>query len=78
MTFLDPKDILAAFKYRRATREYDPARKISAEDFDFILELGRLSPSSVGSEPWTFLVIQNKALREALKPVAWGMAAQVD
>lgn len=78
MTFLAPKDILAAFEYRRATREYDPTRTISAADFDFILELGRLSPSSVGSEPWKFLVIQNKALREALKSVAWGMTAQVD
>ena len=64
--------------FRCATRYYDPARKISQEDFDYILELGRLSPSSVGSEPWQFLVIQNPELRQALKPVSWGMATQLD
>ncbi|MBN6062763.1 NAD(P)H-dependent oxidoreductase [Aggregatibacter actinomycetemcomitans] len=72
------QQVLDAFHFRCATRYYDPVRKISKEDFDYILELGRLSPSSVGSEPWQFLVIQNPALRQALKPVSWGMASQLD
>ncbi|WP_233113159.1 NAD(P)H-dependent oxidoreductase [Aggregatibacter actinomycetemcomitans] len=72
------QQVLDAFHFRCATRYYDPARKISKEDFDYILELGRLSPSSVGSEPWQFLVIQNPELRQALKPVSWGMATQLD
>ncbi|WP_233139494.1 NAD(P)H-dependent oxidoreductase [Aggregatibacter actinomycetemcomitans] len=72
------QQVLDAFHFRCATRYYDPARKISKEDFDYILELGRLSPSSVGSEPWQFLVIQNPELRQTLKPVSWGMATQLD
>ncbi|MBN6067907.1 NAD(P)H-dependent oxidoreductase [Aggregatibacter actinomycetemcomitans] len=72
------QQVLDAFHFRCATRYYDPVRKISKEDFDYILELGRLSPSSVGSEPWQFLVIQNPELRQALKPVSWGMATQLD
>ncbi|WP_233115237.1 NAD(P)H-dependent oxidoreductase [Aggregatibacter actinomycetemcomitans] len=72
------QQVLDAFHFRCATRYYDPARKISKEDFDYILELGRLSPSSVGSEPCQFLVIQNPELRQALKPVGWGMATQLD
>lgn len=72
------EQVLNGFHYRASTRSYDPTRKISDEDFNYILELGRLSPSSVGSEPWQFLVIQNKALREKLKPVSWGMATQID
>jgi len=72
------QQVLDAFHFRCATRYYDPTRKISQEDFDYILELGRLSPSSVGSEPWQFLVIQNSELRQALKPVSWGMATQLD
>ena len=72
------QQVLDAFHFRCATRYYNPARKISQEDFDYILELGRLSPSSVGSEPWQFLVIQNPELRQALKPVSWGMATQLD
>ena len=72
------QQVLDAFHFRSACRAYDPSKKISEEDFNYILELGRLSPSSVGSEPWTFLVIQNPELRQKLKPVAWGMASQLD
>lgn len=72
------EQVLDAFKFRSACRYYDPERKISDEDFDYLLELARLSPSSVGSEPWKFLVVQNHELREQLKPVSWGMARQLD
>ena len=37
-----------------------------------------MSPSSVGTEPWKFLVIQDPELREKLKPIAWGMAGALD
>ena len=76
--FATKQQVLDAFHFRCATRYYDPERKISQEDFDYILELGRLSTSSVGSEPWQFLVVQNPELRQALKPVSWGMATQLD
>lgn len=74
---LTRQQALDIFRRRVSTRYYDPARKISAEDFAAILDFGRLSPSSVGSEPWKFLVIQNQELREKIKPVAWGMQATI-
>lgn len=52
MQFFNKDDVLNAFHYRVSTRSYDGDKKIPAEDFNYILELGRLSPSSVGSEPW--------------------------
>jgi nitroreductase len=66
------QDILAAFNYRHACKEFDPARKIDPADFEFILETARLSPSSFGHEPWQIVVIQDMALREKLLPVTWG------
>lgn len=36
--------IVDAFHFRHATKEFDPAKKISDEDFNTILETGRLSP----------------------------------
>ena len=78
MTVLDREQVLSAFKNRKSCRHYDAARKISAEDFQFILELGRLSPSSVGSEPWQFVVVQNPEIRQAVKPFSWGMADALD
>lgn len=78
MSTISKEQVLEGFRRRAATRAYDPAKKISHEDFDYILELARLSPSSVGSEPWQFAVIQNPELRAKLKPVSWGMATQVE
>lgn len=75
---ISKEQVLEAFHFRSAVRHYDPTKKISEEDFAYILELGRLSPSSVGSEPWKFLVVQNPEVREKLKPVSWGMKTQLD
>ncbi|PEO42638.1 NAD(P)H-dependent oxidoreductase, partial [Bacillus pseudomycoides] len=52
-------------------------KKVSDEDFHFILETGRLSPSSFGFEPWKFVVIQNQDIRNKLLPVAWGAQKQL-
>lgn len=72
------EDILNAFKYRHATKEFDASRKVSDEDMDFILQTAHLSPSSFGFEPWHFVVVQDKELRELLKPVAWGAPLKLD
>lgn len=74
---LTREQALEIFKRRVSVRYYDPARKISAEDFAAILDFGRLSPSSVGCEPWQFVIVQNAALREKIKPFAWGMQASI-
>ncbi|MGE6754048.1 NAD(P)H-dependent oxidoreductase [Rossellomorea sp. NPDC071047] len=66
------QDILDAYHFRHATKEFDPNKKVSDEDFQFIMETGRLSPSSFGFEPWRFVVIQNPELREKIKNTAWG------
>ncbi|MFZ7155795.1 NAD(P)H-dependent oxidoreductase [Avibacterium avium] len=78
MSVFSKDQVLDRFRFRAATHYYDPNKKVSREDFNYILELARLSPSSVGSEPWHFVVIQNPELREKLKPVSWGMATQLD
>ncbi|MEW9052461.1 MAG: NAD(P)H-dependent oxidoreductase [Neobacillus sp.] len=71
------QEILDAFHFRHATKVFDPTKKISDEDFTFILETGRLSPSSVGYEPWKFLVVQNQEFREKLREVSWGAQGQL-
>ena len=71
------EQIINAYKFRQAIKEFQTDRKISEEDFNFILETGRLSPSSFGWEPWKFLVIQNMELREKLKEYSWGAQKQL-
>lgn len=54
MIQLTREQLIELFNRRSSTRYYDPNKKISNEDFQTILECARLSPSSVGSEPWNF------------------------
>lgn len=49
------KLIQERFAYKAFTDEI-----IKKEDLDFILESGRLSPSSCGFEPWRFVVVSKK------------------
>lgn len=63
--------------FRHACKEFDPAKKISDDDFDSILQAGRLSPTSFGIEPWKFLVIQNEEIREKIKNNSWGAKKQL-
>lgn len=69
---ISKEEVLSAFRFRHACKQFDPEKKIGDDDFKFILETGRLSPSSFGLEPWRFIVIQNLALRARLKEVTWG------
>ncbi|MFK5985288.1 MAG: NAD(P)H-dependent oxidoreductase [Pseudomonadota bacterium] len=69
---IEKASIINAYNFRHACKIFDTNKKISDENFSFILETGRLSPSSFGFEPWKFLVVQNKGLRDKLKSVAWG------
>lgn len=72
------EEILEAFNYRHATKVFDTNKKVSDDDFNFILETARLSPSSFGFEPWKFIVVQDTELRELLKPVSWGATEKLD
>ncbi|EHI97359.1 nitroreductase [Clostridium sp. DL-VIII] len=66
------QELINVFNFRHACKKFDSEKIIPKEDFDTILEAGHLSPSSFGFEPWKFLVVQDKKLREKLYPVSWG------
>ena len=70
------KDILEAYRWRQATKVFDADKKVKEEDFDFILETGRLSPSSFGFEPWQFVVVRREDLLQKIKDHAWGAQGQ--
>ncbi|CAM3581040.1 NAD(P)H-dependent oxidoreductase [Paenibacillus lupini] len=71
-TEIRKKELMSTFNFRHATKEFDPTKKIPEEDFKFILEAGRLSPSSGGNEPWKFLIIQSADFRKELAPLVTG------
>ncbi len=68
---MDKKQLfLDAMNFRHACKLFD-GKKIPEKDLEFILEAGRLSPSSFGLEQWKFVVVQNQALKEAIEKVSW-------
>lgn len=68
---------LDAMHFRHACKEFDLKKKISEDEFATILEIGRLSPSSFGFEPWQFIVVQNEGLRNKIKEFTWGGQGQL-
>ncbi len=62
---------MEAMDFRHACKVFDESKKISDEDINYILEIGRKSPSSFGMEAWKFLVITNEKLKAKLRPACW-------
>lgn len=69
--------IQQALHFRTAVRVYKE-EKISDEDLALILDAAWLSPSSVGLEGWRFVVLDNKPIKEEIKPFAWGAQYQLE
>ncbi len=51
--------VIEFFNHINLCSEFDNDRQVSESDMRTILEVGRLSPSSFGLEPWQFLVIKS-------------------
>lgn len=69
--------ISGAMKFRFDCQSFDVNEKISKEDIETILEVAYLSPSSFGFEPWKFLVLQNKKIREEITEFVHGARSQI-
>ena len=61
-------DILELIKTRRSVRKYK-SEPVSDEDLERILEAGIWAPSAGNSQPWKFIVIRSKEVKEALSQV---------
>ncbi len=70
-------EVIDILNFRHACKEFDPNKKISPEDLEVIIEGGRLAPSSIGIEPWHFVVIENKELKDELSKVCFGGKVQI-
>lgn len=70
--------ILAALHWRYATKKFDPVRKLAQEEWQKLEQALVLSPSSYGMQPYHFVVITDAALREQLKPAAYGQSQITD
>ena len=67
-----PSTLVESLHWRYATKTFDSARTIPAETWKALEEALILSPSSFGLQPWKFIVITDKTVREKLLPHSWG------
>ena len=59
-------DLLNISKSRYTTKAYDPSRKIPREQFAQLLEILRLTPSSINIQPWHFFIADNLNAKERI------------
>jgi nitroreductase len=73
-----PDHLLEALQWRYATKQFAPERIISEQLWSTLEQTLVLTPSSYGLQPWKFLVIQDQALRQELRPHSWNQAQITD
>ncbi|HEY1763850.1 MAG TPA: NAD(P)H-dependent oxidoreductase [Opitutaceae bacterium] len=78
MAHLAPHDLLAALRWRYSVKQFDPERKIPAEIWTSLEEALVLSPSSMGLQPWRFVVVQEAGLRKRLAEASWDQRQPLD
>lgn len=57
---------------RRSTRHFDANARISRDELLRLLNCACRAPSRNNAQPWRFVVINDKSLREKLLPIAYG------
>lgn len=58
--------ITETIRARRSIRKYQPNVKIPAEHIRQMLEAAMCAPSAINSRPWTFVVVENEAIRKTM------------
>jgi nitroreductase len=71
-------ELLEALHWRYATKQFDPTKKIADQEWAALEEALILTPSSCGLQPWKFLVLTNKELREQLVGYSWNQQQVVE
>ena len=63
-------EFMKAMEFRHACKRFS-SQVIPDHQFETLLEIGRLSPSSFGMEPWRFIVVKSDELKAQLRPLCW-------
>ena len=59
-------DLLNISKTRYTTKVYDPSKKIPQQQFDRLIQILRLAPSSINIQPWHFFIIENDQAKQRI------------
>ena len=67
----DSAPLLAALRWRYATKRFDPSRAIPAATWTALEESLVLTPSSLGLQPWRFVIVTDPERKEALSEASY-------
>ena len=71
-------ELLDAFKWRYATKKYDPTKKVDQVLIDKIVEATLLAPTSSGLQPFEVFVITNQELKNNIASISHGQQIVAD
>lgn len=60
------EQIINDLETRYTAKKYDPTKKVSQQDLEVLYQALRLSPSSINSQPWKFIVIESDAAKQRM------------
>jgi nitroreductase len=75
---MNKTEILEKLNWRYAVKKYDPARKIMPEDWEALEDAMTLAPSSLGLQPYKFIVVTDQAVKDRLRTAAYGQSQLSD
>ncbi len=71
---ISSQQLLDRLNWRYATKQFDPTRKINAQDWATLEDALLLTPSSGGVQPWKFIGVTDPAVRAKLLPASYGQS----
>ncbi|MCL4140770.1 UNVERIFIED_CONTAM: hypothetical protein GTU68_024421 [Idotea baltica] len=71
-------NLLEAVKQRRAVKHYDPEHRFSKEEVEQLLQTALLSPTSFNIQNWRIVQVEDPALRQQVREVAWNQSQITD
>lgn len=73
-----PSTLLAALHWRYATQKFDPAKKIPDDTWTALEHTLVLTPSSIGLQPWKFVIVTDPAVKTQLSAASWHQRQPAD
>lgn len=65
-TMTPHQQIIHDLESRYTSKRYNKNKKVSQQDLNILYEAMRLSPSSINSQPWKFIVIESDAAKQRM------------
>lgn len=77
-TSIPPQQLIDALTWRYATKKFDPLKKIPEAEWNALEQALVLAPSSIGLQPWKFIVVTREEVKLQLQAASYRQAQIVD